>query len=100
MISWTDTSVISQPLLTSYDLGTETTKDGENYITRNSINLRASPTDFRAIKLEAVGRGGHQWRTEGVWGVQPPTAPPEIPKALQNRAKLNPIVKTVKNYWI
>jgi len=31
----------------------------------------------------------------GVWGVQPPT--PEIPKALQNRAKLNPIVKTVKN---
>ena len=31
----------------------------------------------------------------GVWGVQTP--PPEIPKALQNRAKLNPIVKTVKN---
>ena len=29
-----------------------------------------------------------------VWGVQPP--PLEIPKALQNRAKLNPIVKTVK----
>jgi len=23
--------------------------------------------------------------------------PPEIPKVLQNRAKLNPIVKTVKN---
>jgi len=23
--------------------------------------------------------------------------PPEIPKALQNRAKLNPILKTVKN---
>jgi len=34
----------------------------------------------------------------GVWGVQP--SPPEIPKALQNRAKLNPIVKTVKNCWI
>ena len=33
-----------------------------------------------------------QWRTEG--GVEPP--PPEIPKAFQNRAKLNPIVKTVK----
>jgi len=30
----------------------------------------------------------------GGWGVQ---TPPEIPKALQNRAKLNPIVKTVKN---
>ena len=26
--------------------------------------------------------------------------PPEILKALQNRAKLNPIVKTVKNCWI
>jgi len=32
-----------------------------------------------------------QWRTEGGGGVQPP--PPEIPKALQNRPKLNPIVK-------
>ena len=42
-----------------------------------------------------------QWRTEGGGrglGVQPP--PPEIPKAFQNRAKLNPIVKTVKNCWI
>ena len=28
------------------------------------------------------------------------TPPPLIPKALQNRAKLNPIVKTVKNCWI
>jgi len=28
------------------------------------------------------------------------TPPPEIPKALQNRAILNPIVKTVKNCWI
>jgi len=26
--------------------------------------------------------------------------PSEIPKALQNRAKLNPIVKNVKNCWI
>ena len=32
---------------------------------------------------------------EGVWGVQTPL--PEIPKALQNRANLNPIVKTAKN---
>jgi len=39
---------------------------------------------------------GNQWRTErGGGGFQPP--PPPIPKALQNRAKLNPIVKTVKN---
>jgi len=36
----------------------------------------------------------NQWRTEGGFGVQIPL---EIPKALQNRAKLNPIVKTVKN---
>jgi len=35
--------------------------------------------------------GEHQWRTEGGFGVFKP--PLEIPKALQNRAKLNPIVK-------
>ena len=33
----------------------------------------------------------------GDLGFQPP--PPEIPKGLQNRTKLNPIVKTVKNCW-
>jgi len=38
-----------------------------------------------------------QWRIEGGLGVQPPS---EIAKALQNRAKSNPIVKTVKNCWI
>ena len=38
----------------------------------------------------------NQWRTEvGGWGVQTPL--PEILKALQNRAKLNPIVKIAKN---
>jgi len=36
----------------------------------------------------------NQWRTGR--GSNPPN-PHEIPKALQNRAKLNPIVKTVKN---
>ena len=40
----------------------------------------------------------NQWRTEGGFGVFNP--PPEIPKALQNRTKFNPIVKTVKNFWI
>ena len=30
----------------------------------------------------------------------PPPKKKKIPKALQNRAKLNPIVKTVKNCWI
>jgi len=38
-----------------------------------------------------------QWQNPG--GFQTPP-PPEIPKALQNRAKLNLIVKTVKNCWI
>jgi len=41
-----------------------------------------------------------QWRTEGGGGGCQTRPPPEIPKALQNRAKLKPIVKTVKNYWI
>ena len=40
--------------------------------------------------ISGVPRGGL-----GVLGVSNP--PSEIPKALQNRAKLNPIVKTVKN---
>jgi len=39
-----------------------------------------------------------QWRTEGGWGYNPLL--PEIPMALQNRAKLNPLVKTVKNCGI
>ena len=33
----------------------------------------------------------------GRGGFEPPS---EIPKALQTRAKLNPIMKTVKNCWI
>ena len=37
------------------------------------------------------------YRGRGGWGVQPTPPNPEIAKALQNRAKLNPIVKTVKN---
>ena len=37
-----------------------------------------------------------QWRTE----VFKPPLTSEIPKELQNCAKLDPIVKTVKNYWI
>ena len=47
-----------------------------------------------------TGKLTDQWRTEGegVWGGSTP--PPQIPKALQNRAKLNPIVKNVKNCWI
>jgi len=51
-------------------------------------------TSVANSKTEAVAyRGGWGW----FGGSNPP---PEIPKALQNRAKLNPIVKTVKNCWI
>jgi len=37
----------------------------------------------------------YQWRTEGVWRFKTPPRI-EIPKALKNRAKHNPTVKTVK----
>ena len=56
----------------------------------------------RVIRAERTNeRYCAQLRTEGegegeVWGVQTPS-PTETPKALQNHAKLNPIVKTVKN---
>jgi len=46
-------------------------------------------------KLVKNMTSNRQWHAgRGVWGVK---TPPEIPKAFQNRAKLNPIVKTVKN---
>jgi len=41
------------------------------------------------------GEGGGGGGGDAVDGSTP--SPPEIPKALQNRAKLNSIVKTVKN---
>ena len=51
---------------------------------------------------EEVPHNSTQWRTGwgGGFGVFKHPLPPEIPKALQNRAKLNPIVTTVKNCWI
>ena len=42
----------------------------------------------------------YQWRAEGGLGCSTPPPQKKIPKALQNHAKLNPIVKTVKNCWI
>jgi len=60
--------------------------------------------DVRCSLVEIYGRfgvttshqrRGSQWRTEGEFGGFNP--PLEIPKALQNRAKINPIVKTLKN---
>jgi len=44
---------------------------------------------FSSIPLSGVPRGG-------LGGFNPP---PEIPKALQNHAKLNPIVKTVNDWF-
>jgi len=41
----------------------------------------------------------HQWRTEGGLGGSTPP-PPKFRRPFQNRAKLNPIVTTVKNCWI
>ena len=59
---------------------------------------------WRAVTLPFILPTRNQWPTKsggGGWGgggslegSNPP--PPEIPKALQNRAKLNPIVKTVE----
>ena len=46
------------------------------------------------VKADGRGRCTVLWRTEGGF------KPPEIPKALQNRAKPNPIVKTVNNCFI
>jgi len=40
------------------------------------------------------------WKRVAYRGGVSTLPPPEIPKALQNHAKLNPIVKTVKNCWI
>ena len=61
--------------------------DPEDEITVYLRNAgKCSPED------SGVPRGG--------WRVQTHLPPTEIPKALQNRAKINPIVKTVKNYWI
>ena len=48
------------------------------------------------IADKLVRDGSVQQCTERRGGSNP--SPPEIPKALQNRVKLNPIVKTVKNY--
>jgi len=52
--------------------------------------------EIKGLKKTAILGTAHQWRTEGGFGVFKPP-PAEIPKALQNRAKFNPIVKTVKN---
>jgi len=52
-----------------------------------------SPGNILNMWMSVAYRGG------GELGCSNPP-PPEIPKTLQNRAKLNPSVKTVKNCWI
>jgi len=56
--------------------------------------------DFRVLNVSVISTSDTT-NLRGVprefGGVQTPPPPHEIPKSLQNRAKLNPIVKTVKN---
>jgi len=54
-----------------------------------NILLGSAPRDFFAFQVFRRGSGGLR-------GLKHPL-PREIPKALQNRAKPNPILKTVKN---
>ena len=69
---------------TTCQCGTNTTLPKQ----RMGKERRCPPTIFDAVD---------QWRTEWGGGLGCSNPSPEIPKALQNRAKLNPIVKTVKN---
>ena len=54
-----------------------------------TLNLQGPQVSSQDKKIPVAYRGG-------VWVVQTPPLP-EIPNDLQNHAKLNPIVKTVKN---
>ena len=74
-----------------------------SYLTENTLraNYRQQPFNVAWEIIDVYCKnhkcGGDQWRTEGGLGCSNHPPPPEIPKALQNRAKLKPIVKTVKN---
>ena len=57
----------------------------ENFFLISDVNFHSA----------AISNASAQWHTEGR-GVQTPP-PPKILKSFKNRAKLNPIVKTVKN---
>jgi len=62
------------------------------------IHKQFSTSNYKWCMTKLNSSWWVQWRTEGGGlGVQTPY---EIPKALQNRAKLNPIVKIVKHCWI
>ena len=69
---------------------TETTEfEGAKFQASSAVHLR--PSFFRDVTRHTLPSVAYP----GGFGVFKP--PPEILKALQNRAKLNPIVKTVKN---
>ena len=64
----------------------------------SSLALSGTPSGALTERQKRLLKTAAQWRTEGragVLGIQTPP-PPEFLKALQNRAKLNSIVKTVK----
>jgi len=75
-----------------------------NILTFIQINGRKPQVERSACVRDEVSTPDtptkrNQWRTEGggALGISNTPPPPEIPKALQNRAKLNQIVKTVKH---
>ena len=91
------TSVATNDERTSNYVGTERECAGTRcivqwwLITRRSV-IRACVSWLFNEGLPVVSPEDYlQWHTEGGGGGVQPTHPPEIPKALQNRAKLNPI---------
>jgi len=96
--SWKNYSVY-----TSYEMASTTTI----LLTYSPISSAERPGKWACAYLQATDGNwlvtvdiqntdpSRQWRTEGVGGGVGVFNRPEIPKALQNRAKLNPIVKTV-----
>jgi len=81
--------------------GVHTTYSTIHYtgITGNGVRHQSKNTRvLLSLYPEQEGNKLMQWRTErggGFRGSNPPL--PEIPKALQNHAELEPIVKTAKN---
>jgi len=67
------------------------------YLTLKKYTIKTRYFDYYSLDVHFSGvpKGWNSGVRRGVWGFNYP--PPEIPKVLQNRAKLNPIVKTVKN---
>jgi len=61
------------------------------------LRLCCDPTAAPPIVVETNSLSVTTSAVHGGGGV---SNTPEVQKALQNRAKLNPIVKTVKNCWI